>query len=233
MLELNFEKDNCARRSVCPSYNNDNICNKKCGWWTLFNYATYTGNIPNRYTQPFKLGYNLDDKEAYIRLNNIKTDIVSWVNGGNNLVIKSVGCGNGKTSWACKMACSYIDKVMWKKQYTPLVLFISVPDIIYSRKQSFGGDENGVDELVAKIEKVDLVIWDDLGTTTMSQFDMEFIFVLLDRRVRGGKANIITTNVANEQKMIDNVGHRIFSRLCDDAEMITFIGMDRRASKWI
>jgi hypothetical protein len=51
------------------------------------------------------------DRDEFIQLKQIQDNIVNFINEGKNLYIHSNQSGNGKTSWALRLAQSYIKKI--------------------------------------------------------------------------------------------------------------------------
>ena len=72
------------------------------------------------------------DREQFVRLNQIATDIVSFVDNGNNLYIYSEMCGNGKTAWSIRLLQEYFDKIWWKCDLSCHGLFVNVPRFFFA-----------------------------------------------------------------------------------------------------
>ena len=71
------------------------------------------------------------------------------------------------------------------------------------------------DALLHDIMTCDFLVIDDLGTEPMlKNVTCEYMQLVLDERVRDGKATIITTNLS-ELQLKEKYGERIFSRLSD------------------
>ena len=170
------------------------------------------------------------DKEAYQRLYEIGSNILSFVSEGNNLMIWSNEVGTGKTLMATKLAEQYILKRNEKNRATDCALFINVGDLLFYKKDSFNNvvSQKMIWDLEEKIKDCKLVVWDDIGTKGMSEFDKEYLIVLLNHRLNDlHKSNIYTTNL-NENQLREVIGVRLASRLREDTEIIELKGGDKR-----
>lgn len=171
------------------------------------------------------------DKEAYQRIYEIRNDILSFVSEGKNLMIWSKEVGTGKTLLATKLAAHYILKRNEKNRATDCVIFVSVGDLLFHKHNSWNRDfysQETILELEEKIRNCKLVVWDDIGTKGMSEWDREYLISLLNPRLNElHKSNIYTTNL-NENQLLEVVGLRLASRLREDTEIIELKGGDKR-----
>jgi len=162
-------------------------------------------------------------------LKKISDKIKDFVDGGHNLLLYSERCGNGKTSWACKIGLNYIDSYASNYAIDTPVLFINAAEYINKRKASIS-DKSLVDE-INQLEKAiynsDLVIWDDIATKALSEYDMEQLYVFINNRVANMKANIFTSNCAASE-MSKIMGARLSSRIVNDSIQIELKGLDNR-----
>ena len=67
--------------------------------------------IPKRYQKEIALRPAKVDEETFIELNEIKKNIKDFVDKGENLLICSNNCGNGKTTISTKLIKAYIESV--------------------------------------------------------------------------------------------------------------------------
>ena len=113
--------------------------------------------------------------------------------------------GTGKTFAACCIANALIDK-----GYQAWV--ITTGDLI--RK---AGNFNTGEETFLKIRDVDLLIVDDFGTQSNSEYNLGLLFDIIDKRYKAKKPLIITSNLtANDLKSTDNTQlKRIYSRVIE------------------
>ena len=81
-----------------------------------------------------------------------------------------------------------------------------------------------------QLETCDLLIVDDLGTEMPGQFVTSSLYQLLNQRLMGGKAMVITTNL-NVEEAGQRYSPQIASRLYGEFNRLTFIGEDIRVQK--
>lgn len=90
-------------------------CNDENGCMILYklNYLYNEAGIPLKLRKNMTLLIDSDgtDRDEFIRLSQIQNDIVNYVTSGNNLYIYSTQTGNGKTSWALRLAQTYLNKI--------------------------------------------------------------------------------------------------------------------------
>lgn len=91
--------------------------------------------------------------------------------------------GTGKTFAACCIANELVDRGydVWLTTMLPLL--------------RSAGNFSVCDSVFERIQKVDLLVLDDFGTTNNSERNLELLFEIVDARARSGKPLIITTNL--------------------------------------
>lgn len=167
---------------------------------------------------------NKCDKPAYKRLATIKKQIVQYVDEGNNLYICGYA-GNGKTSWAVRLLQSYLHYKASGNYEKLQGMFVSVTDLLLKLKDF----NNPVSrEFKDNLERVPLVIWDDIGITGISQYDYTQIYTLINNRILAGRSNIFTSNLTKREQLEDIVGERLASRIYGLSEVLELKGRDMR-----
>ena len=167
------------------------------------------------------------DYDSFIKLKHIKDSIKEWVDSKEfNLYIYSQHTGNGKTSWAIKLMLKYFDRIWAGNGLQTRGLFISVPNLL-SRLKDFNTVDNELSEIKKLIPEVDLIIWDDISSTKMSEYDNSQLLNFIDQRILNGKANIFTSNVSQET-LEAVLGNRLASRIWNSSVKIELKGKDRR-----
>ena len=117
-----------------------------------------------------------------------------------------------------------ITKYLMAKGYP--CIFTSVPKLFTKIKASWDkNSQHNEQDLLDALEIVDFLVLDDLGAEQASQWQLSKLFVVID--TRQGKPTIYTTNHNNES-LAEQVGLRNFDRLCEDVEIIKFIGTSYR-----
>ncbi|MBR3795518.1 MAG: ATP-binding protein [Clostridia bacterium] len=131
--------------------------------------------------------------------------------------------GTGKSFFAGCIANALLD------QDVP-VLMTSFPTIL---NQLTGVYPEERVEFINSLNDYDLLIIDDLGVERSTEFAMEQMFEVIDRRYRCGKPMIITTNLTLEQlRNPPDLAHaRIYERILERCAPILFSGENFRKQK--
>ena len=230
--EFHFNNNECWFRHKCPNFNTEK-CNCACGQYCKFFYLANLANIP----KPMQYPENQilepgQDKNEYKYLEKIKSNIYEWVQEGNNLLLYSSTCGNGKTTWAIKLMCKYFSEVMYEPDYDFQCrgLFINVDEFMYDYKKQINKKDERFQEILNIIDNVDLVIWDDIGNTPLTDFGHSVLYPIINKRIISGKANIFTTNVIDDE-LAHNIGTRLASRILETSDVLEFINASKRQPK--
>lgn len=206
-------------------------CNDDCNTCAVFfqmKYQMEHSGLPKAKQRPITLYLtddNSGDKKAFYRLADIRKNIVDFVEQGKNLYICSKWTGNGKTSWAIKMLHTYFHHTAVGNYDNLKGMFVSTADLLLKLKdfnnplpQSYKNN----------LENVDLVIWDDIALTNMSQYDYTQFYNIIDKRILAEKSNIFTTNCTSVEELAELVGAKIASRIYYTSEVIELKGKDMR-----
>lgn len=186
--------------------------------------------IPKRYLQETKLEPSDADLKTFENLKYIQDNVKQFVDDGKNLLICSRSAGNGKTTWAIKIAKSYIDKV---SQFafvndTPVV-FINVNNFLNEKKLAIN-DKSMLSRL-SKIEKTilsaKLVIFDDIADKTLSEYDMNTMYYWIDYRTANLKSCIFTSNQLPEQ-LKNTLNGKMYSRIVNYSQIEKITDGDHR-----
>lgn len=131
------------------------------------------------------------------------------------------GTGTGKT-----FLCQAILNAVADKGYT----IMSVTAGQFERKV-WGGDKA---EIFESIERVDLLLLDDLGAERASQYTQQLIFDLVDTRLGARKPMLITSNLTQEQLTNPDTtdSKRILSRIMGSVSIVPLLGKDRRVKEF-
>lgn len=123
--------------------------------------------------------------------------------------------GTGKTFAACCIANELIERGydVWLTTMLPLL--------------RSAGNFSVCDSVFERVQKVDLLVLDDFGTTKNSERNLELLFEIVDTRARSGKPLIITTNlIPAELKEPTNLSlARIYDRViamcsCEESPVV-------------
>ena len=112
------------------------------------------------------------------------------------------------------------------------VLYESAQSLFDSYEHArFGTVEDAMDR-VKDYETCDLLLIDDLGSESASQYTSACFFNLLNLRLIGGLPTIISTNL-NNAALEKTYGERVLSRFLGEYRMLEFAGQDVRMQKVI
>lgn len=168
---------------------------------------------------------NSGDKNAFHRLAEIRKNIVEFVEQGKNLYICSKWTGNGKTSWAIKMLHTYFHYTAIGNYDNLKGMFINTTELLLQLK-----DFNNPlpKSYIDKLKTVDLVIWDDIAVSGMSNYDFSQLYSIIDKRILAEKSNIFTSNQPTVEGFASNMGNRLASRIYYTSEIVELKGKDMR-----
>lgn len=213
---------NCWYKDVCADYIAD--CDSGCIRYAEVKYLIDNSNIPEHRQFPTPLSPG-NDYDAFVKLAEIKDNIVDFVENGKNLYITSANTGNGKTSWSIKLLLKYFNDIWAGNGFRVRGMFVYVPQLLLQLKDFNNPLSN---EYKTNLLMCDVVVWDDIGSTDISNYDLSQLLLYIDQRIMRCKANIFTGNLNNKDKIAKVLGDRLASRIWNSSEVIQFIGKDRR-----
>ena len=219
-----FIKETCAKFAQGKCIQNS-FCIKLFKLEQLYNLGLFS-DVQRKH---LKLRIDADGtgRDKFYYLKTIENNIENFVNEGKNLYIYSQKCGNGKTSFALRLAQTYVNKIWYKCDISCKILFISVPKFFISLKDNISNKNDYIQHIKENVIDCDLVIWDDVGTKVGTEFEMENMLNILDNRISNGKSNIYTSNMLPTQ-LIERVGERLYSRIVNLSENVQLNGQDKR-----
>lgn len=206
------------------------VCqHKKCSGCVRYSemlYLMQNSRVPENKWRPIDLYAGTgNDRKMFERLANIKLNIVDFVDTGSNLYIASKHTGNGKTSWALKLLFRYFDQIWAGNGFRTRGIFVHVPTLLL-RLKNF---KNPLDKTyLHNLENCDLVIWDDIASTELSNYDYSQLLMYLDSRILAERSNIFTGNIVDEAELKEILGERLASRIFNTSQIVVFDGKDQR-----
>ena len=213
----------CWYKEVCTQE-----CNNSCIRFLEMDYLVQNSGIPVIHRYPKPLQPDNYDYDSFCRLEEIKENIVEFVNTGQHLYIASKYTGNGKTSWSTKLMLRYFDEIWAGNGFRVRGLFLHIPTLLAEFKNFNNPLPQEYKDLIMN---TDLVIWDDIASMDMSNYDLTQLLIYLEARIMNGKACIYTGNIETLPELQKMVGIRLSSRIMNNSEVIIFKGKDRRAYK--
>ena len=224
MAEEQYFNENCWYNKVC-----NNTCSPNCVRFLEMSYLMEVSRLPKAKQKPIQLRPEDVDYEAFTELADIKDNIVDFVNNGKCLYIASEYNGNGKTSWAIKLLLRYFDQIWDGNCFRCRGVFIHVPTLLL-RLKDFDNkkDDADLNDLKRDLLNADIVVWDEIGSDYLSNYDLTQLLTFLDQRDLEEKTNIFTGNLLDVE-LRKKVGAKLHSRIWNGSIKIIFKGsMDRR-----
>lgn len=220
-----FQNEECWYKVTCSRKLNKGCSN--CIRYLEMNNLMTSAQIPKGKQFRNKLAPSPADVENFKFLNSLKTDMLNFVDNGENLYIYSKNCGNGKTTWAIKLMQNYFNQIWLGNGLKQRGLFIHVPSFLTKFKEIINRKDESFEDLKQQLIEVDLVIWDDIAAGKLSDYDHTNLLTYIDQRRLQGKSNIFTGNL-NQQELEVALGTRLKSRVWNDSTVVELLGKDRR-----
>ena len=214
-----MRNEDCWYNKVCTY----DYCTN-CIRYSEMKYLMDNSGIPKNRQYPQELIADVDLAQ-YKQLASIKSNIVDFVESGSNLFICSANTGNGKTSWAIKLMLRYFNDIWAGNGFKVRGLFVNVPTLLLQLK-NFSNPLS--EEYKQNLMDVDLVIWDEIASSSISSYDYGNLLMFLDYRIAEGKSNIFTSNATSSEELEKNVGSKLSSRIWNTSTVVQFNGKDRR-----
>lgn len=211
--------EKCWYKKVCTY----DFCTN-CIRYSEMKYLMDNSGIPVNRQMPSSLIAGID-LEQYSKLADIKASIVDFVEAGDNLFICSRYTGNGKTSWAIKLLLKYFDSIWAGNGFRVRGLFVNVPTLLLQLK-NFGNPLS--EDYKRNLMEADVIVWDEIASTSISNYDYGNLLMFLDHRIFSDKSNIFTSNAVSKEELEKNVGVKLASRIWNTSTIIEFNGKDRR-----
>lgn len=221
----------CPYRSICEEYKEDGTCSEMCTRFYEIDNLFYKANIPKRYLQPYKLYPDPRDIDAYEYLATYKDNIWGYVQEGFNLYIHSLHKLNGKTSWGIKILQNYIHNVRKDNGSKTRGLYVDVGEYLAQLKASFDSyDNEDISNFKKDIDSADLVVWDNIDETKLSEWERSTLRQHIKRRLSNNLSNIYIGN--NSGKDLDNfIGYDLRQYITLDKDVQLSYGRGRGAKQ--
>lgn len=229
MYEYYFNLNKCWYKSVCDKYNSE-ICQPSCMRYMEMHFLMNTSGLPANKQYKQELIPPDQDYKAFLALQGIKDNIVEFVEQGNNLYLCSKNFGNGKTSWAVKLLQQYFDRVWAGNGFRVRGIFVHVPTFLFKIRDGISNRDAEFDTLRSRLLDADIVVWDDIAATKLSDYDHANLLTYIDQRTFSGKSNIYTGNIV-DKAIFSALGNRLASRVFNESRIIELVGLDKRGSR--
>lgn len=106
--------------------------------------------------------------------------------------------------------------------------FVTVAILLLMLRESFQKDaERSEADIIRQFTRARLVVLDDLGAEKTSEFALQSLYIIIDKRYSEMRPTIITSNLSVDE-ISEKVGDRIASRIAGMCKVIELKGKDRR-----
>lgn len=217
----------CWASKYCKKY--PNKCSEFCHGRVLLEVYYSQSNIPIRYQfEPDTLKVDPVDMETMKEVKNIMTGNISeWVEQGNNLLLWGENKGNGKTTIACMIAGTYIrEQAKEPRDLAPVAYFIKTAKFLEDIRKQYDNPTEDFPYKLKLIEKVPLLIIDDIGAEKASDWVRERLLTIIDERYSNNRSTIYTSN-CSMRILNENLHERIVDRI-RDSKILHFQGVSKR-----
>lgn len=220
-----IETKDCWLKGSCKAKCDPTFCIKLFKLDNLYEQALIS--MHQRKHVNLRIDSDGSDKGAFIKLKSIETNIVDFVNNGENLYIHSSNYGNGKTSWSLRLVQAYFNNIWHKTDMRCRALFINVPRFLLTLKDNISHESDYIQHIKQNVLSADIVIWDEVGVKTLTEYEHENLLNLINTRLDDRKSNIYTSNLSAEE-LREKIGERLYSRIINSSTNIEFFGVDKR-----
>ena len=203
------------------------FCEKTCHRYLQMNYLINNCGMKNadRFLKPISPAKI--DVDAYLQLQEIKDNIVQFVEESRNLYIVSHNLQTGKTTWSLKIMYKFFDEIWAGNGFVQRGYFIHVPEFVNKTKSFQYKDSDEFKKLDKAIKEVDLVVWDDISSLELNSNEQSFINMYIDKRMLEGKSNIFNGMYLDKEMGPKCLGMKLYSRL-NNCEMVSLMGTSYR-----
>lgn len=135
------------------------------------------------------------------------------------------GTGTGKTTLAMLVSKAALEAGRTAAIY-------SMPDLLARIRRTFDTEAGGDSYFTFfnRLISVDLLHLDDLGAENRTEWVLEQLYSIIDRRYNDQRSVVVTTN-RTERELAEQLGERVTSRLVEMCDLpIQLYGTDRRVS---
>lgn len=235
--------EECYARGYCSKFRDEQQCNFTCVAYHQMNNIYELSGLPKRYRYELPLRPEKIDLPKFKQLKEwtdvqvvkengvtkYKHSVLERVNNGEGLFIWSETKGNGKTSWAAKIMQAYFRAVGVTNNLRTRGLYINVPEFLEDMRRNMNNPSEEHSTLLNLIKKVDMVIFDDIGTESPTKWVREQLYIIINKRYSEGLSNIYTSNMSLAELGHEEIlGDRIASRIKGSCDIVHLQGQDRR-----
>jgi len=106
-------------------------------------------------------------------------------------------------------------------------VMITIPDLLLEIRECFNGGQESESSIIERYSAKKCLILDDMGVEKTSEWSIQTLYSIIDRRYREEKQTLITSNLTLDE-IAEKVGDRIASRIAGMCKVVEVRGKDRR-----
>ncbi len=143
--------------------------------------------------------------------------VSEWIKNPKCMLVMIGNPKTGKTYFCVAVANYFLEKKRQVRYYNSRRIFEEIQKGIANNENQY--------ETVSNMCQSDILILDDIGASTNSEWQKEIILDLIDRRYSEQKVTLVTSNLT-EQKFKEALGERTSRRIFSDDNLILNLGND-------
>ncbi len=137
----------------------------------------------------------------------INQEISNWIKDAKNMCVIVGPTNTGKTYFSLAIANYFLDQKRNVKYIMYRRLFEDIQKAIQKNENQYS--------IIEKLSEAEILILDDVGASTNTEWQKEMFLDLIDRRYSNQKITLITTNFMEEdckQHLGERTSRRMFSK---------------------
>jgi len=171
--------------------------------------VVYLGEREEKKSPPLMVRYGLSKKhhtQTFESFQGNEKIVAALREVTDESIVLTGQTGSGKTHLAV---------ALMKESKEIVQYFVTVPELLLEIRMTYHPDSRENEEdIIRKYSQCPLLVLDDLGSEKSSEFSINTLYLILDRRNREMKKTIITTNLSLDE-IEQSLGARIASRLSE------------------
>lgn len=214
------------------------ICHDGCQYYMRCKRVFEMGQFPNKFWDlPKNFKPDISDYNALAITQQIRKNVQSFVDNGQNMLIYSNTHGNGKTLRSVSIANTFISHSCMLDIFSEnIVRYAYIPKIVsdYGIYDKFSYENTSRQffyEFLESLNTSRLVVWDDFGFHSESRIESVIIRSIINYRINEGLSNIFVAT-KSLQELSNCVGIYDWNRIKESSIIVEFTGPDKRTTEW-
>lgn len=142
-------------------------------------------------------------------------------------------CGVGKSYTAVSILMGFVKNLSCDNFVVPFKdtpVFINVPELLIKIRSYFNSTSKSEEDMLQKYFNTKLLVLDDLGAEKTTDWALQSLYVIINKRCDEKRQTIITSNLTLDE-IKDKLSDRIASRIKGMCRIVVMKGKDKRLSK--